>query len=149
MRELVARRVVDADRAAAVVRAVLAARIEAADGAPLEDGGVVAVGNDRSLRRLRMRRPDHAEQGRVLCDTVDGPAGIEDLVAAVFGIRLREHHQFDVIGVATELPESVHQVVDFVVRQCQAERTVGMHQRRSPFGEHRHRLHRFAFQFRE
>jgi hypothetical protein len=33
---------------------------------------------------------------------VDGPAGVEDLVPAMLGIGLREHHQFDVGRVPTE-----------------------------------------------
>jgi hypothetical protein len=60
---------------------------------------------------------------------VDHPGGVEDLVAAVFGIGLGEHHQLDVGRVAAGLGEDVEQVIDFVVGQRQAERAVGVDQR--------------------
>jgi hypothetical protein len=33
---------------------------------------------------------------------VDVPTGVEDLVAAVLGVGLGEHHQFDVVRVALQ-----------------------------------------------
>jgi hypothetical protein len=79
---------------------------------------------------------DHAEQGLVLGRAVDHPGGVEDLVAAVFGIGLGEHHQFDVGRVAAGLGEDVEQVIDFVVGQRQAERAVGLDQRSFAAFEH-------------
>jgi hypothetical protein len=75
----------------------------------------------RALRVGLVRLADHAEQGLVLLLAVDHPGGVEDLVAAVFGIGLREHHQFDVGRIAAGLGKDVEQVIDFVVRQRQAE----------------------------
>src|SRR3546814_7620773 len=46
------------------------------------------------------------------------------LVAAVFGIGLREHHQFGVGGVAAERAVALPQIGDFIVAQCQAEAAV-------------------------
>jgi hypothetical protein len=63
-----------------------------------------------------------------LACAVDHPGGVENLVAAVFGIGLGEHHQFDVGRVAAGLGEHVEQVIDFVVGQRQAERAVGVDQ---------------------
>ena len=64
---------------------------------------------------------------------VDGEVGVEDLVAAVLGVGLREHHQPDVAGVALQLGEGLDQVVDLVVRQRQAEVLVGDFQRARPW----------------
>jgi hypothetical protein len=50
-----------------------------------------------------MRFADHAEQRLVLGFAVDHPGGVENLVAAMFGIGLGEHHQFDVGRVAAGL----------------------------------------------
>ena len=64
---------------------------------------------------------NHAEQGDGLCLVVDDPIRVEYLVTAMFGVGLREHHQFDVGGVASELVEVVYQVVDLVDGKCQAQ----------------------------
>ena len=37
---------------------------------------------------------------------VDDPVGVEDLVPAVLGVRLREHHELDVGGIALAAPRS-------------------------------------------
>ena len=42
---------------------------------------------------------------------------VEDLVAAVLGIGLREHHQLDIGGIAPERAESLDQIVDLLGRQ--------------------------------
>ena len=47
----------------------------------------------------------------------------------MFGIGLGEHHQLDVGRVAAGAGEDVEQVIDFVVRQRQTERAVGLDQR--------------------
>ncbi|KAG1087419.1 hypothetical protein G6F40_013724 [Rhizopus arrhizus] len=54
---------------------------------------IIAVRAERVLRGLLVGVLDHPEQRAVLFLAVDGPAGVEDLVAAVLGIGLREHHQ--------------------------------------------------------
>ena len=90
------------------VRAVAAvvARIEALDGRALDHRRVVGVGDERSLRMRGVRRADHREQALVLRHAVDDPVGVEDLVAAVLGVRLREHHQLDVGRIAAERAEA-------------------------------------------
>jgi hypothetical protein len=72
---------------------------------------------------------DHAEQGQRLVDAIHRPARVEDLVPAMFGIGLGEHHQLDIGRIAPELAEVLHQVIDLVVGQCQAQFGVGLHQR--------------------
>ena len=56
---------------------------------------------------------------------VDVPAGVEHLVPAVFGIGLREHHQFRIGRVALELVVAVDQVIDFIRCQRQAQTLIG------------------------
>ena len=69
-----------------------------------DDGRVVAVRREHALRVERVRVADHAEQRLVAALAVDDPVGVEDLVAAMLGVRLREHHQLDVGRVAPQLP---------------------------------------------
>ena len=63
---------------------------------------------------------DHREQRAILRDTIDDPIGVEDLMSAMFRVRLREHHQFHVAGVAFQTDEAVEQIVDFILRQRQS-----------------------------
>ena len=56
---------------------------------------------------------------------VDDEVGVEDFVAAVLGIGLRKHHQFDIAGVALQAGEGVDQVIHLVIGQCQAKLGVG------------------------
>ncbi|MNQ71762.1 hypothetical protein D3C85_864440 [compost metagenome] len=72
---------------------------------------------------------DHAEQALLLRLAVDVPAGVEDLVAAVLGVRLGEHHQLDVMGIAPHLDEALHQVVNLVFGERQTQLDVGLFQR--------------------
>ncbi len=51
----------------------------------------------------------------VLSGAVDDPVGVEDLVPAVLRVRLREHHQLDVGGIAPHALEIVQQVVDLIL----------------------------------
>ena len=94
-------------------------RIEARDFGAFEDGGVVGVGRDRTLRGHLVRAADHAEERFLALFTVDRPAGVEDLVTAVLGVGLREHHQLDVGRVAADLREGVGEVVDLVGERAQ------------------------------
>ena len=67
---------------------------------------------------------------RCLHLAVDHEAGVEDLVAAMLAVGLREHHQLDIGRVAIQARlESVDQVVDFVVGQREAEPAVRDDQR--------------------
>ena len=90
-----------------------------------------------------MRVADHLEHRVRLRHAVDGEARIEDLVPAMLAVGLGEHHQFDVGRVAREAGERVHQVVDLVVAEREAEFGVGCHHRVAAEAEHidmRHRL---------
>ena len=90
---------------------------------------VVGIGYDHVLRMLLVGMADHAEQGVRLRHAVDRETGVEYLVATVLAVGLGKHHQLDIGGVAAQLPEGLHQVVDFVVRQGQAKLGIGLLQR--------------------
>ena len=107
-----------------------------------EYGGVVLVGGKNALGMERVRVLDHLEQRQVLRLTVDGPSGVENLVAAVFGVGLREHHQLDVVRIAAERGERVHEVVDLVVGEGESEGLVSGDERGAAGGEDRDALHR-------
>jgi hypothetical protein len=81
---------------------------------------------------------DHLEQRLVLGGTVDFPGGVEDLVAAVLGVGLREHHQFDVVRIAAEPGEGGDQVVDLILGKGEAQRRIGGDQGGAALGEHRY-----------
>ena len=86
----------------------------------------------------RVRIADHAEERLVAAHAVDDPVGVEDLVPAVLGVRLREHHELDVRGIAPERAEGVDEVVDLVVGQREPEPGVRGLERRAALGEQRH-----------
>ncbi len=134
-----------------VVRAVaaIAVRVEASDPCPLHHRGVVRVGDDGALRMRRVRVADHAEQALRLRNAVDDPARVEDLVAAVLGVRLREHHELDVGRVAAERAERGVEVVDLVVGECQPQLGVRAFERAAALGEERHRRERTRLDVRE
>ena len=110
------------------VRPVLI-RIKARDIDAFHDGRVIRIGNYSSTGIGSVRVPHHAEQRLVLFLSVDDPVGVENLVAAMLRIGLREHRQFDVRRIASHTREILDQVVDFIVRQRQAHCAVGLHQR--------------------
>src|SRR5690606_17164370 len=60
---------------------------------------------------------------------VNIPAGVENLVPAMLGVGLGEHHQFDVAGVAPQVGEACYQIVDLVIGERQAQLDVGLFQR--------------------
>ena len=132
-----------------VVRQLLRIRIGAAgagvealrDGT-FEHGGIVGIRHHRAVGADFVRLADHAEEGMRLRLAVDHPVGVEDLVAAMLGVRLGEHHQLDVGRVASRLGEGIDQVVDLVLRQGQAHLAVGLHQRVAARPDHVHRRQR-------
>ncbi len=85
---------------------------------------VVAVGHQHALGPGGVALADHGEQGVRLGLAVDPPVGVEDLVPAVLRVRLGEHHEFHVRGIAPQPPVALQQVVDLVRRQGQAEPAV-------------------------
>ena len=102
------------------------------------DRSIVAVGREHARRAVRMRVADHGEQRLGLRLAVHGPVGVEDLVAAVFAVRLREHHQFHVRRVAFQLRVGRQQVVELVFGQGEAQAAVRRFERCAAFGHYRH-----------
>ena len=122
----------------AVLPGTSGVRVELVDRCTFNHRGVVGIGDNGAFRVGLVGVADHAEEGFLFRATVDDPVGIEDLVAAVLGVRLGEHHQLDVGRVAPDAGEVVHQIVDFVVRQGQAQLAVGHHQRVTTAGKDVH-----------
>src|SRR5690606_4650267 len=110
-----------------------------------EHRGVVCISRQNVVVVALVGVLDHLEQGLVLFFAVDGPAGVEDLVAAVLGVGLREHHQFHVGRVTAQRAVVVQQVIDFVVGQRQTQCFVGSYQRITATGQNIHDTQRCRF----
>ena len=82
------------------------ARLEAG-----HDRRIVLVGRKRILRTLRVGVLYHLEQRLRLLLAVDDELGAEDLVAAVLGIHLPEHHKLGVCRVATCRGEALGEIL--------------------------------------
>ncbi|MNI35499.1 hypothetical protein D3C73_895230 [compost metagenome] len=80
---------------------------------------VVFIGRKHVVRRLLKGIFDHFEQRLRLLFAVDDPVGVENLMAAMFGVGLCEHVQLNIRWVAPQLGKGGQQVVDLVLRQCQ------------------------------
>ncbi len=91
--------------------------------------GVVLISRQNAFAVHLIGVLDHAEQAFFLALAVDIPTGVENLVAAVLGVGLGKHHQFDVVRVATQPVEAGDQIVDFVFGQGQTQFNVGLFQR--------------------
>ena len=113
-------------------RAVLAGfgvREETPGCVPDDHRSVVLISGQHAFAVHLIGIFDHAEQGFILAFAVDIPAGIENLVPAMLGVGLGEHHQFDVVGVTPQTVEAGHQIVDFVFSKGQTQLNVGFLQR--------------------
>ena len=97
-------------------------RVETRSLATLDNRGIVFIGAEHTgpVRRL-VGIPDHCHQRMGLTLAVDQPVGLEGLVPAVLGIRLGEHHQFNVCRIATEFRKGIAQIVDLIIRQRHAQ----------------------------
>ena len=116
--------------------------VEASAGCAGEHGGVVLVGGENAFAVQLVRILDHLEQRLVLWLSVDVPGGVENFVAAVLGVGLREHHQLDVVWIAAEGGEGFDEVIDLILRERETEVNVGRDECRATGGEHRHAVHR-------
>ena len=114
------------------------AREEATTLAAFHHSGVVFIGREDMIRRLLEGVLDHLEQRLGLLLAVYGPVGVEDLVTTVLGVCLGKHVELDVVGVATQAGEVLHQIVDFVIGQRQTQRHVGRGQGTAATGQHIH-----------
>ena len=69
---------------------------------------------------------DHFEEGAFALFAVDDPVGIENLVAAVLGVDLREHDELGVGRVALHLLVGGDEVVDLLLGHGEAPVDVGL-----------------------
>src|SRR5690348_9986202 len=69
---------------------------------------------------------DHGEQRLCLALAVDDPVAVEDLVAAVLRIGLREHGQLCVARIAPHRPVGLLEVLDLVLAEGEAEIAIGL-----------------------
>ena len=92
----------------------IAARVHAGGIAALENSRIVGIRNNGSFRMSLMRFADHGKKRLVFLFSVDGPAGVKNLMTAVLGVSLSKHHELHVCGVTVQLGERINQVLDFV-----------------------------------
>ena len=115
---------------------------EAAHLGTFHHRGVVFIGRQHVVRGLLHGVFDHFEQRLRLLFAVDNPVGVENFVAAVLGVGLREHIQFDVVRVAIQLNECILKVVDFIFCERQTKTQVCVDQRLTPLPQQIHALYR-------
>src|SRR5471032_220264 len=129
-------------------RAVLAGlrvREETAGHRADDHRGVVLISRQNAFAVHHVGVLDHAEQAFFLAFAVDVPTGVENLVTAVLGVGLGEHHQFDVVRVALQAVEGVDQIIDLVFGQGQAQFGVGLLEGGAATAEHVNRSQRLGF----
>jgi hypothetical protein len=102
--------------------------------APLDDRGVVGVGDHGALGGHGVGVADHGEERLRLALAVDDPVGVEDLVPAMLRVRLREHGELGVGRVAPQAAEGALEVFDLVVAEREAEPLVELMQSRDGNG---------------
>ncbi len=90
---------------------------------------VVFISRQHVVRSLLKGIFDHFEQRLRLLFTVNHPVGVKDFMAAMFGVGLSEHIQFDIVRVTPQSSKRILQIVDFIFGQRQAETNVGLFQR--------------------
>ena len=139
----------DVGRFARRAIAQIAARIEAIDARAFDHRRIVRIRDDGALRVRRMRRANHREQALVLRHAVDDPGRVEDFMAAVLRIRLREHHQLDIGRIAVKCAKCAIEIIDFVRRKRESKRRVGIFERHATLCEQRYRRQRTRLEMRE
>ena len=91
-----------------------------ATGRPFDDCRIIVVGNQCGRTKALVGRADHAEKRIGLFIPVDGPPGIEDLVPAVLGVDLCEHHQLGICWISPQALVLAHKIIDLLFRQRKA-----------------------------
>ena len=87
----------------------------------LDHGGVVLVGDERALAVLLVGVLDHPEERVRHLLAVDDELRAEDLVAAVLGVHLAEHHELGVGGIAPRGLEAVREILHLRLADRKAE----------------------------
>ena len=94
--------------------------------------GVVVVGREHPAGAFLGALLDELEERLFALLAVDDELGVEDFVAAMFAVGLREHHELDVGRMPPEGGIARHEVIDLVFGEGQTEALVGAYQRASP-----------------
>ena len=104
-----------------VVELAIVAGHQTASPPSFNDCGVIGIGGNHTIGTRLRRALNHAEQllGEGLA--INDPVGIEYLVPAMLGVRLRKHHEFDICRISIQSPIIIQQVIHFVVRQCETK----------------------------
>ena len=121
--------------------AAVGVSVEALGAAPLHDGGIVGVRDDRALRAHGVRVPDHGEERLAPAAAVDDPVGVEDLVPTVLGVRLREHGELGVRRITADRAVSAFEVLDLLVAERKPEPGVLFLQAATGYRSQRARRH--------
>ena len=86
----------------------ISSRIHAGRIATLENSRIVGIRNNGSFRMSLMRFADHGKKRLVFLFSVDGPAGVKNLVAAVLGVGLSKHHELNIRWIAVQLGKGIN-----------------------------------------
>ncbi len=123
--------------------------VETAHGRAFHNRRVIFIRGEHEIRGLLEGVFYHFKQRLRLFFTVDNPVGVENFVAAVLRVGLREHVEFNVVRVAPQAGERVMQVVDFIFCQRQPQTHVGVRQRLTALPQQIHALYRRGVVVRE
>ena len=107
-------------------------------GGACDDAAVIGVGRERAFGGELVGVADHAEEREFALVAVDDPVGVENLVAAVLGVDLREHDELGVGRVALHFLVSGDEVVDFGRAHGEAPVDVGLAEGFGAFGHEWH-----------
>ena len=119
------------------VPAILGRSEEARGALAAHHRGIVRIGGEHPARMRRVGVLDQFEQAFRHGIAVNGPAGIEDLVAAMLRVHLGERHQFHVRGIALQPGERLMKVINLTRGQSQSHFRIGFQQRRPAAGADR------------
>ena len=88
-------------------------RLDFEDGVRrLNDGGIRTAADgvfiSSRIHAGRIAALDHGKKRLVFLFSVDGPAGVKNLVAAVLGVGLSKHHELNIRGIAVQLGKGIN-----------------------------------------
>ena len=89
-------------------------RIKTLDFRAFDHGRIVFISNDRAFGMRVVCIANHAKERFRLSFAVEDEIGVEDFVAAVFAVCLREHHQLHIGRIALQSLIVFNQIIDFV-----------------------------------
>ena len=89
---------------------------------------IVRISRQHTLTADLMGMPNHAEQGVFAVNAINGPAGVKNLVPAVFRIGLGKHHEFNVTGITSQIGKRIDEIFNLVGRQRQSQPGIGLDQ---------------------